>query len=314
MPSDVTVDSQKGHVADLSDRELAGLDALEFSEPGEQSRVQRLWSSLWPKIAAVGIAIFLWQLVVWSGWKPEYVLPGPREVFPVLWDTLQTADFWRAVGNTMQRALIGFGLSLLIGSLIGAAVVRVRVLRTALGSMITGLQTMPSITWFPLALLLFSLSERAIIFVVILGAAPSIANGLISGVDHVPPILIRAGNVLGARGFTLMRSVILPAALPSYIGGLKQGWAFAWRSLMAGELLVIVGTRPSLGVRMDFAAPTVRYTPADCLHDRDPRHRHRGRRHLRCGRSPSPRPARFAHLINRWWPRASPRRYCRRGR
>ena len=132
MPSDVTVDSQKGHAADLSDRELAGLDALEFSEPSEQSGVQRVWSSLWPKVAAVGIAILLWQLVVWSGWKPEYVLPGPRQVFPVLWDTLQTADFWRAVGNTMQRALVGFGLSLLIGSVIGAAVVRVCVSRMPL--------------------------------------------------------------------------------------------------------------------------------------------------------------------------------------
>jgi NitT/TauT family transport system permease protein len=131
--------------------------------------------------------------------------------------------------------------------------VRVRVLRTAVGSMITGLQTMPSIVWFPLAIVLFQLNERAILFVVVLGAAPSIANGLINGVDHVPPILIRAGNVLGARGFSLMRSVILPAALPGYVGGLKQGWAFAWRSLMAGELLVAIGNKPALGVRLDYA-------------------------------------------------------------
>jgi NitT/TauT family transport system permease protein len=192
-------------------------------------------------------------VVVWSNWKEEWVLPGPRKVFPTLADVVQTADFWRAVGTTMQRALIGFGLSLLIGSVVGAAVVRVRVLRTAVGSMITGLQTMPSIVWFPLAIVLFQLNERAILFVVVLGAAPSIANGLINGVDHVPPILIRAGNVLGARGFSLMRSVILPAALPGYVGGLKQGWAFAWRSLMAGELLVAIGNKPALGVRLDYA-------------------------------------------------------------
>ena len=233
--------------------ELAGLDALERDEEASPSPVLRVWSSLWPKVAAVGIALFLWQCVVWTHhWKP-YVLPGPGKVLPQLGDIVRTGIFWKAVGNTMQRALIGFGLSLLIGSIVGAAVVRVRVLRTAVGSLITGLQTMPSIVWFPLALLLFQLSERAIIFVVVMGAAPSIANGLIGGVDHVPPILIRAGNVLGARGFTLMRTVILPAALPSYIGGLKQGWAFAWRSLMAGELLVIIGSKPSLGVRMDFA-------------------------------------------------------------
>jgi NitT/TauT family transport system permease protein len=238
---------------ELSDRELAGLDALEYDDPTERSRPLRIWSSLWPKLAAIAIALFLWQCVVWTEWKPEYVLPGPREVLPELGELVRTGSFWKAVSNTMQRALLGFGLSLVIGTVLGAAVVRVRVLRTALGSMITGLQTMPSITWFPLALLLFQLSESAIIFVVVLGAAPSIANGLINGVDHVPPLLIRAGNVLGARGFSLMRSVILPAALPSYVGGLKQGWAFAWRSLMAGELLVIIGSKPSLGVRMDFA-------------------------------------------------------------
>jgi NitT/TauT family transport system permease protein len=253
MPGDLTFDSPERLVADLSDRDLAGLDALEHDELVERSRAWRVWSSLWPKAAAVAIAIFLWQVVVWSNWKPDYVLPGPRKVFPTLADVVKTADFWRAVGNTMRRALIGFGLSLLIGSIVGAAVVRVRILRTAVGSMITGLQTMPSIVWFPLAIVLFQLNERAILFVVVLGAAPSIANGLINGVDHVPPILIRAGNVLGARGLSLMRSVILPAALPSYVGGLKQGWSFAWRSLMAGELLVAIGNKPALGVRLDYA-------------------------------------------------------------
>ena len=253
MPGDLTFDSPDRLVADLSDRDLAGLDALEHDELGERSRAARVWSSLWPKVAAIAIAIFLWQLVVWSNWKPDYVLPGPRKVFPTLADVVPTAEFWKAVGNTMRRALLGFVLALLIGSLVGAAVVRVRVLRSAVGSMITGLQTMPSIVWFPLAIVLFGLNESAMLFVVVLGAAPSIANGLISGVDHVPPILIRAGNVLGARGFSLMRSVILPAALPGYVGGLKQGWAFAWRSLMAGELLVIIAEKPALGVRLDYA-------------------------------------------------------------
>ena len=107
--------------------------------------------------------------------------------------------------------------------------------------MITGLQTMPSIAWFPLAILLFQLSEGAITFVVVLGAAPSIANGLIAGVDHVPPVLLRAGHMMGARGLDKFRHVVLPASLPSFVGGLKQGWAFAWRSLMAGELLVTLG-------------------------------------------------------------------------
>ena len=112
---------------------------------------------------------------------------------------------------------------------------------------------MPSIVWFPLAILLFGLNETAIFFVVILGAAPSIAGGLLSGVDHVQPLLIRVGRVMGARGMSLYRYVILPAALPSFVGGLKQGWAFAWRSLMAGEIIGIVSHQVGLGQQIQFA-------------------------------------------------------------
>jgi len=136
---------------------------------------------------------------------------------------------------------------------LGLAVSQVKVLRTALGSLITGLQTMPSIAWFPLAILLFKLSEEAILFVVVIGAAPSVANGLISGIDHIPPLWLRAGRVLGAKGLTAYRHVVLPAALPEFVSGLKQGWAFAWRSLLAGELLVIIAKRPSLGVQLQYS-------------------------------------------------------------
>jgi NitT/TauT family transport system permease protein len=112
---------------------------------------------------------------------------------------------------------------------------------------------MPSIAWFPFAILLFGITEQAIAFVVILGAAPSIANGIIAGIDHVPPQLVRAGRMMGARGFALYRLVVLPAALPSYVAGLNQGWAFAWRSLMAGELLVLIIGAASLGANLEFA-------------------------------------------------------------
>jgi len=98
-----------------------------------------------------------------------------------------------------------------------------------------------------LAILLFQLSEAAILFVMLIGAVPSIANGVISGVDYVPTTLVRAGRNIGARGLALYRHVILPAALPSIVSGLKQGWAFAWRSLLAGELIVAIANRPSLG-------------------------------------------------------------------
>jgi NitT/TauT family transport system permease protein len=106
---------------------------------------------------------------------------------------------------------------------------------------------MPSIAWFPLAILLFQMSEQAILFVILIGAVPSIANGVIGGVDYVPALLVRAGRNVGASGLSLYQHVILPAALPNIVTGLKQGWAFAWRSLLAGELMVSFANRPSLG-------------------------------------------------------------------
>jgi NitT/TauT family transport system permease protein len=188
--------------------------------------------------------------VVLSGWKEEYVLPGPATVFSDLGSLLTTADFWAGVRLTMTRAVTGFALAVLIGTIVGAAVATVPPLRAAIGSLITGLQTMPSIMWFPLAILLFQLGEKAILFVVVIGAAPSVANGLISGIDYVPRTWLRVGQVLGMKGFAKYRHLILPASLPSFVSGLKQGWAFSWRSLMAGELLVIVPGAISIGVRM----------------------------------------------------------------
>jgi NitT/TauT family transport system permease protein len=231
-----------------------GLDALELAARTDKSdRGKRIWRSAWPKLLAIVIVLLVWQVVVWSGWKPEFVLPGPRQVFGDLGDVVTTADFWNGVRLTLTRAVTGFLLAVAIGTALGAAVSRFAPLRAAIGSLITGLQTMPSIMWFPLAILLFQLSEKAILFVVVIGAAPSVANGLISGIDYVPRTWLRVGQVLGMRGIAKYRHLILPAALPSFISGLKQGWAFSWRSLMAGELLVIVPGALSIGVRMQQA-------------------------------------------------------------
>src|SRR3954466_761443 len=228
----------------------AAADAASGSDTPSLGR--RLWASTWPKLIAVGIALLVWQLLYASGWRPAYVLPSPKATFLELGQQLSTQRFWTALGITARRAIVGFALAVLVGTLLGLAVARSRVLRAGVGSLVTGLQTMPSIAWFPLALLVFGYTERAITFVVILGAAPSVANGIIAGVDHVPPSLLRVARTLGAHGFGLYRHVVIPAAMPTYVSGLKQGWAFAWRSLMAGELLVIIAHRPSLGVLLQY--------------------------------------------------------------
>ncbi|HEX6856086.1 MAG TPA: ABC transporter permease [Streptosporangiaceae bacterium] len=238
--------------ADLTDRRaLAGLDNLELQEalaagPGRKGRLTaKAWGVTWPKLLAIAIVLILWQLVYlmdWRGSSSNGLMKGPVQTLPVLWNDLQHAQLWGAIGTTLRSALIGYTAALVIGSLVGALVSRIKPLRAAVGSIITGLQTMPSIAWFPFAIIFFGISNAAILFVVILGAAPSIANGLIAGVDYTPPLLLRAGKVLGLKRVALYRHLILPASLPSFIAGMKQGWAFAWRSLMAGELLVLLGS------------------------------------------------------------------------
>jgi len=234
--------------------ELDARDEAEIAPRRLRGPRLRLWSGLWPQLAAFALAVSAWQVVVWSGWRPANVLPGPLPVFHSLFDDLSRGDFYIGVAITLQRAVLGYGIAVVIGSAVGLLVARVSILRRALGSALLGLQSMPSISWFPLAILLFQRSEPAIIFVVLLGAAPAIANGLLSGIDHVQPLLVRVGRVMGARGLGLYRHVILPAALPSFVGGLKQGWAFAWRSLMAGELIIAFsGHQPSLGQQLRLA-------------------------------------------------------------
>jgi NitT/TauT family transport system permease protein len=226
-------------------------EAVLITELRSKPAGAKLWPAVWPKVLAVAIFVAVWQAVVWSNWKPEYIVPSP---FTVLRQMPHDAgSLGRDLVVTMRRAAVGFGVSMLIGGVLGIAVARVSILRAAIGSMITGLQTMPSVAWVPLGIVLFQLSESAILFVVILGAAPSIANGIIDGIDNVPPLLIRAGRVLGARGWSALRYVVVPAALPSVVSGLKQGWAFAWRSLMAGELITIFPGHIGIGAALNNA-------------------------------------------------------------
>ena len=245
---------------------IEGLDRLELgalpvgSDSGRKLR--QAWTAVWPKLLAIALILVIWQIVHLTGWK-SYVLKGPGAVLSDLWHQMQHGLLWQAIGITLRRAVMGYALALVIGSIVGVLVARIPLLRAGVGSIITGLQTMPSIVWFPVGIVLFGLSTATILFVMVLGAAPSIANGLMTGVDYTPPLLLRAGQTMGLRGFALYRYLILPASLPAYVAGMKQGWAFAWRSLMAGELLVLILGQPSLGVLLnnnqnlqDFAGVT----------------------------------------------------------
>jgi NitT/TauT family transport system permease protein len=213
---------------------------------------QKTWAATWPKLLAIAIVVGIWQLCVMLKLRPEFIVPSPFTVFDAMFHN--AGNLISASLVTLKRGAQGFVIATIIGGAIGIAVARVKVLRAAIGSMITGLQTMPSVAWVPLAIIIFHEGPGAIMFVVVLGAAPSIANGIIDGIDHVPPILLRAGRVLGARGFTALRLVVIPAALPSVMSGLKQGWAFAWRSLMAAELIAIVPGHLGIGQLLQGAS------------------------------------------------------------
>ncbi len=217
------------------------------------SVLRRTWSAGWPPLVAVGLVLAVWELTALSGWKPRFLLPTPTTVLVHLYDVLRYRETWQAIATTLLRAVAGFVLALAIGAVVGIAVARVSVLRRGIGSLVSALQTMPSVAWFPLALLLFGLDESAILFVVVLGAAPSIANGFADGIATVPPHLVRVGRVIGARGVHLYTDVLLPAAMPSIVASLRQAWAFAWRSLLAGELLTTIPGKVALGQQLAFA-------------------------------------------------------------
>jgi NitT/TauT family transport system permease protein len=234
-----------------TDTTLAGLDALDLGDERQgadgRERAARIARTVWPKVAAIGLVWIIWELIHLSGWK-KLVLPGPGVTLSNLWAQAQTGLLWHAIGDTLERAVIGYALALVIGTVVGLLVARIPPLRAAVGSLITGLQTMPSAAWIPFAIILFGLNTSAIMFIIVMAAAPAIANGLIAGVDYTPPLLLKAGKVMGLRGLSLNRYLILPAALPTFVAGMKQGWAFTWHALLTAELLVLVAGEPSIGV------------------------------------------------------------------
>jgi NitT/TauT family transport system permease protein len=224
----------------------AGLDALDTAPdlprgPG----IGRVFTrSVLPPIVFLALLVGVWQVAYSVGLKPSYALPSPADVATRFWETVQDGRALDAVWTSLSRAAIGFGLSLIIGTLLGLAMWWSRWLRAAIGPIVSGLQSLPSVAWVPAAIIWFSLSNAAIYAVVLLGAVPSIANGLLGGMKQVPPLFDRVGRVLGLSTLARTRYVLLPAALPGYLGGLRQGWAFAWRSLMAAELITY---SPDLG-------------------------------------------------------------------
>jgi len=178
-----------------------------------------------------------WEVLSRIGPWPDYLMPGPIAVGKAILAGVRSGLFLRGAGVSLLRLIVGYGISLAGGVVLGTLLVRYKPLRDTVGSLMVGLQALPSVCWLPLAILWFGLNERAIIFVVVMGSLFSIVLGVRDGIANTPPIFVKAARNLGANGVRLYIEVVLPAAFPTILAGLKQGWAFAWRSLMAAELL-----------------------------------------------------------------------------
>ncbi|HHW15728.1 MAG TPA: ABC transporter permease [Firmicutes bacterium] len=191
------------------------------------------------RLAFFGGLLVLWETAARLGVWASYLLPPPSAVARALFAGLLDGSYTLAAAVSLRRILVAYAFSALAGTVLGLLLGRFRALEETVGSLALGLQTLPSVCWLPLALLWFGLSEQAILFVAVMGAVLSITIATEAGVRNLPPIYVRAGRTMGARGLALYRNVILPAAFPYVVSGLKQGWSFAWRSLMAGELLYV---------------------------------------------------------------------------
>lgn len=234
----ITSPSIKGNPDDLRDLE-AGLDKLQ-SDAGRKAGID--WSRVLLPVVALVVLILAWQIYVSLGFKRRDLVPGPVDVLNqvgVLWGEGKIQE---AVWTSLQRGVVGFAISVVVATPLGLLLAQVRPLRRAFGPLISGLQVLPSVAWVPAAIIWFGLTDATVYFVVLMGAIPSIINGLISGVDQIPPQYRSVGKVLGANRLQMAVQIVLPAALPGYLGGLKQGWAFSWRSLMAAEIIAVGGT------------------------------------------------------------------------
>lgn len=200
-----------------------------------------------------------WQLLYWAGtelfswWKP-YAMPNPVGVFLRFTELLRDGTLMRAALYSFVRAVAGFLMAVAIGIVAGGLIGSFELLGRSLRPLILGIQSLPSICWVPFAILWFGLNENAILFVVVMGSAFSIATAVESGIRNVNPLYIKVAKTMGAGKRDLFLRVVFPAGIPAFLSGLRQGWSFAWRALMSAEVMsASVGLGYTLMLGRDLA-------------------------------------------------------------
>jgi NitT/TauT family transport system permease protein len=198
------------------------------------------------------VLLGVWQIAAQSGrWSPV-LFPSPRSVGQYLWNALLDGTLPEAIWVTLNRLLGGYAIGVLVGLPLGLLMSSSQILEDTLGALALGLQTLPSVCWVPLAILWFGQTENAMLFVVVMGTVWSVIIATDHGARTIPPIYARVARTMGSKGLHLWTRVMLPASLPFLVSGMKQGWAFAWRSLMAAEIFVTILTGFGLGQLLHY--------------------------------------------------------------
>ncbi len=205
------------------------------------------------------VLLIVWQVLYWLGtsrfgWWKSYAFPSPLGVVESCRSLIEKGTLLQAFLSSIIRGAVGFSISIVIGLFMGIGLSLSEGVHRCLHPLLLGLQTLPSICWVPFAILWFGLDESAILFVVVMGSAFSIALSVRNGIRNVNPLWIKVAKTMGAGKKKLYVKVIIPAAMPKFMEGLRQGWSFAWRALMSGEVMsVTVGLGHTLLVGRDLA-------------------------------------------------------------
>jgi NitT/TauT family transport system permease protein len=241
----------------------AGARTAALADGRRASNARWVWRQAWPVLLTLGVILVAWWFVTATGIVSTSTLPSPATVWSTFWRLVADGTIPTAAGKTIVRLIVAFGIALVLGTLLGYGLSSSSFARRSIGALVVALQAIPPIAWLPLAVVWFSFSERAVVFVGIVGAFPAVTLATSNSIRQVPPLLCRAGQTLGAHGWRLRRSVVFPAALPGYLAGMQLAWGYCWRSLLAGEL--ITNTARAFGLGQELVRSQLRDSTAQVL-------------------------------------------------
>jgi NitT/TauT family transport system permease protein len=211
--------------------------------------VPRWLRELGPPLLGVVVLILVWALA--AALTDTTAIPSPAETWSALRAGIADGSIPEATWKSLLRLAFSFAAALVLGTALGLLLAAFELVRRSVRPLVVALQIIPFVAWVPLAVIWFGVTERAVVFVAIAGSFPSVALATLQGIRQVPPLYIRAGKTLGATGWTLQRDIVFPAAMPAYMTGIQQAWGFAWKALMAGELIVPAVGASGLGHLLD---------------------------------------------------------------